>query len=181
MKDDFIVPLDGLAQGRTEFRRSVGKEFFEHFENSEILEAGLDVFVTINKSGHSIGVDCEIEGDVTVTCDRCLGDLRLPVETEFSLDVKFGDPDMAEEYDSDSGQDGNRETVYLSPATPDLDLGQAVYDYVCLSLPVQRVHEEGECDPETLKFLNSDDGQEPVRKDSSTPFAGLKDLLGKIE
>ena len=181
MKDDFIVPLDGLAQGRTEFRRSVGKEFFEHFENSEILEADLDVLVTIDKSGRSIWVDCEIDGDVTVICDRCLGDLQLPVETGFSLDVRFGDPDLSGEEDSDEDMEEDRETVFLPPASPDLDLGQAVYDYVCLSLPVQRVHEDGGCDPETLKFLNSEDGQGPVMKDSSTPFAGLKDLLGKIE
>ena len=172
MKDDFIVPLNGLAQGRTEFHRSVGREFFERFENSEILDAGLDVEVGVEKSGRFIGVDCEIDGDVTVTCDRCLGDLRLPVETGFSLSVKFGDPDSAVE------TEGEREIVILPLTDTDLDLSQTVYDYICLSLPVQRVHEEGECDPETVRFLSSEDEEERVKKDSSTPFAGLKDLLG---
>ena len=181
MKDDFIVPLDGLAQGRTEFRRSVGKEFFEHFENSEILDASLGVSVIIDKSGRYIGIDCDIEGYVTVTCDRCLGDLRLPVDTGFFLDVRFGEPDPVSGEGPDEDPESGRETVYLPLASSEMDLAQAVYDYVCLSLPVQRVHEEGGCDPETVRYLNSEDGQEPVRKDSSTPFAGLKDLLGKIE
>ena len=144
MKDDFIVPLNGLAQGKTEFFRSVGKEFFERFGNSEILAAGLDVRVVIEKSSRFIGVDCEIQGDVTVTCDRCLGDLRLPVSTGFALSVKFGDPDMAGE-----------------------------------ALPVQRVHEDGGCDPETVRFLSSEDDEDLLVKDSSSPFAGLKDLLDK--
>ena len=173
MKDDFIVPLNGLAQGRTEFFRSVGKEFFERFENSEILDAGLDVEVDVEKSGRFIGVDCEIDGDVTVTCDRCLGDLRLPVSTGFALSVKFGDPGSAGE------AEGGREIVVLPVTDADLDLSQTVYDYICLSLPVQRVHEEGGCDPDTVRFLSSEDDEEPVQKDSSTPFAGLKDLLGK--
>ena len=173
MKDDFIVPLNGLAQGRTEFFRSVGKEFFERFENSEILDAGLDVKVVVEKSGRFIGVDCEIDGDVTVTCDRCLGDLRLPVSTGFALSVKFGDPDSAGE------AEGDREIVVLPVTDTDLDLSQTVYDYICLSLPVQRVHEEGECDPETVRFLSSEDDEELGLKDSSTTFAGLKDLLGK--
>ncbi len=172
MKDDFIVPLNGLAQGRTEFFRSVGKEFFERFENSEILDAGLDVKVVVEKSGRFIGVDCEIDGDVTVTCDRCLGDLRLPVSTGFALSVKFGDPDSAGE------AEGDREIVVLPLTDTDLDLSQTVYDYICLSLPVQRVHEEGECDPETVRFLSSEDDEELLRKDSSTPFAVLGDLLG---
>ncbi len=175
MKDDFIVPLNGLAQGRTEFRRRVGKEFFDHFENSEILDAGLDVDVFVEKSGRFIGVDCEIEGDVTVTCDRCLEDLTLPVSTGFKLSVKFGS--SAEE---GAGMEGEREIVVLPVTDADLDLSQTVYDYICLSLPVQRVHEEGGCNPEALRYLSSEDAQEELPgKDNSTPFAGLKDLLGK--
>ena len=176
MKDDFIVPLNGLAQGRTQFRTRVGKEFFEHFENSEILDAGLDVEIEVEKSGRFIGVDCTIGVDVTVTCDRCLEDLKIPVETGFALSVKFGE----------NGQDseeieGYREIVRMPLDESDLDLSQTVYDYICLSLPVQRVHEEGECNPVALRFLSSEDDEEPVQKDSSSPFAGLKDLLGKIE
>ena len=90
MKDDFIVPLNGLKQGRTSFRRSIGKEFFERFGNSEILNAGLDVLVDVVKSGDFIGVDGAIEGDVTVACDRCLEDLLSPTKTGFRLSLKFG-------------------------------------------------------------------------------------------
>lgn len=176
MKDDFIVPLNGLAQGRTGFRWSAGKEFFDHFGNSEILDAGLDVEAVVEKSGRFIGVDCSIRGDVTVTCDRCLEDLVIPVSVDFKLSLRFG----AEE-DSPEAE-GEREIVTLGESDTDFDLSQTVYDYVCLSLPVQRVHVEGGCDPGTIRFLSSDeDGQELARKDSSTPFAGLKDLLGKIE
>lgn len=173
MKDDFIVPLNGLAQGRTEFRRSVGKEFFELFGNSEILAASLDADVVIEKSGRFIGVDCAIAGEVTVTCDRCLADLVLPVSTGFSLSVKFGDPGLTGE------AEGDREIIVLPYTDTDLDLSQIVYDYICLSLPVQRVHEDGECDPETVRFLSSEEEEEQVQKDSSSPFAGLKDLLGE--
>jgi len=173
MNDDFIVPLNGLAQGRTEFRRSVGKEFFERFENSEILDAGLEVDIVVEKSGRFIGVDCGIDGDVTVTCDRCLADLVIPVQTGFSLSVKFGDTD------SDGDMEGDREVVVLPVTDTDLDLGQTVYDYICLSLPVQRVHEDGGCDPETLRYLGSEDEEELDKKDTSTPFAGLRDLLEK--
>ena len=176
MNDSFIVPLNGLAQGRKHFRMRIGKEFFEDFENSEILDAGLDVEVDVEKKGRFIGVDGDITGDVTVICDRCLEDLVILVETSFKLSVKFGEEDNA-----DDGMEGDREVVFLPFSETDLDLAQTVYDYICLSLPVQRVHEEGGCNPEALRFLSSEDGQEPVQKESSTPFAGLRDLLGKIE
>ena len=173
MKADFIVPLNGLAQGRTEFRRRVGKEFFESFENSDILDAGLDVDVVVEKSGRVIGVDCGIKGTVTVICDRCLEDLTLPVDTGFALSVRFG------QTGSEGETEGEREIVVLPFGDSDLDLAQTVYDYICLSLPVQRVHEDGGCDPETVRFLSSEDDLERIQKDSSSPFAGLKDLLDK--
>ncbi len=179
MKDDFIVPLNGLTQGRTGFGRHAGKEFFDHFENSEILDADLEVEVVVEKSGHSIMVDCKVEGNVAVTCDRCLEDLVLPVQTGFKLDLRFVDPDSGQTGIQDT-EDG-REVVCLPANDLEFDLGQTVYDYVCLSLPVQRVHGEGGCNPEALRYLNSENGQEPSTKDSSTPFAGLKDLLGKKE
>ncbi|MCQ2181571.1 MAG: DUF177 domain-containing protein [Bacteroidales bacterium] len=35
-----------------------------------------------------------------------------------------------------------------------LDLNQDIYDYVCISLPMQRVHPDGGCNEETLKYLS---------------------------
>ena len=35
-----------------------------------------------------------------------------------------------------------------------LDLNQDIYDFVCLSLPMRRVHPDGECNEETLRYLS---------------------------
>lgn len=175
MNDVFIVPLNGLAQGRKEFRWRVGKEFFEGFENSEILDAALEIVAEVEKSGHFIGVDSTIDGSVTVICDRCSEELQLPVQTGFSLSIKFG-PETSCEGLADEHE---REIVFLSESDSDLDLSQTVYDYVCLSLPVQRVHEEGLCNPEALKYLNSEETPKTEDNDSSLPFAALKSLLEK--
>ncbi len=177
MDENLMIPINGLPQGRTEFRRRVGKKFFEHFENSEILAADLEVDVSVEKSGHFIGVDCDVAGEVTVVCDRCLDDLRLPVGTGVSLSVKFG-REPAEPSDAD---EEGREIVWLPESDADLDLGQIVYDYVCLSLPMQRVHPDGECDPEAVAYLSSEDDREavPKCKDASLPFASLKDLMNE--
>ena len=75
----FIVPLSGLASGKTHFRWQAEGQFFSGFENSEILDADLVVDVEVDKSGRFTGVDLGIRGTVVVACDRCLGDLVLPV------------------------------------------------------------------------------------------------------
>ena len=124
----FIVKLHGLGPATTEFDRQIGKEFFESFGNPDILDASLDVFCDIVRHGVTVDVECSISGTVTVPCDRCLEPLDIPVDTEFS------------------------ETY--APEGDELDFSQEVYDYVCTALPLQRVHAEGSCNSETIKFLS---------------------------
>ena len=124
----FIVKLHGLGASVTEFDHKIGKEFFESFGNPDILDADLDVSCDIVRHGVTVDVECGIEGTVTVPCDRCLEALEITIETGFS------------------------ETY--APESDELDFNQDVYDYVCTALPLQRVHEEGECNPETIKFLS---------------------------
>lgn len=143
----FIVKLIGLAPGKTEFSWKADAEFFEKFDNSEIIKADLDVTGYVEKSGSFIGVDCSVNGSVTVPCDRCLDDLDLPVETSFALSIKFGEQEGSAEAD-------DREIIMVPYGETEYDLSQAVYDYVLLSLPMQRVHEDGGCNEETIKFLS---------------------------
>ena len=172
MNDKFIIPLNGLASGENRFSWHAGKEFFETFENAEILDADLDVSVVAEKSGRYLGVDCEVDGAVTVACDRCLEDLAMPIGTDIMMSVKYGDEDSSEDH-----QEGEREIVFVPEGEAELDLSQIIYDYVCLSLPMQRHHEEGECNPEAMKHLA---GGEPVAtedSDMNNPFAALKELM----
>ena len=90
MNDKFIIPLNGLAAGETRFFWQAGKEFFDSFENSEILDAHLDADVRVEKSGRYIGVDCDVRGVLKVECDRCLDELDMPVDVEIRLSVKYG-------------------------------------------------------------------------------------------
>jgi len=169
---DYVIPLNGWAAGEREYRWQADNKFFQKFDNTEILDAAVEVEARAVKSGHYIGVDLDIRGHVTVACDRCLEDLQLPVEAHPAFSVKFGEEASSEE----EMREGSREILFLSASDAELDLSQAIYDYVCLSLPMQRVHAEGECNPDTVRFL----GQEPVNEeagDTNSPFAALKGLF----
>ena len=171
---DYTIPLNGWAAGEREFRWQVGIEFFQMFDNAEILDAAVEVEARAVKSGHYIGVDLDIRGSVTVACDRCLEDLELPVEAHPAFSVKFGEKEASGE----EVREGSREILIVSASDTDLDLSQVIYDYVCLSLPMQRVHAEGECNPETVRFL-SQEPQDEEAGDTTSPFAALKGLLNE--
>ena len=175
MNGEFVIPLNGLAAGENGFSWHAGKEFFENFENSEILDAQLDADVRVEKSGRYVGVDCYVEGEVVVECDRCLDDLVMPVDVEIRLSVKYGDEESSEE-----PQPGEREVIFIPDTQAELDMSQIIYDYVCLSLPMQRVHEEGECNPEAMKYYGGQAEEmesEEVNDAGENPFAALKDMF----
>ena len=143
----FEITLNGLTSGTTEFQWHADGQFFESFDNSEVLGADLMVTAEVEKSGNYIGVDCSIDGSVTVQCDRCLDDLEMAVETGFKLSVKFGP-------EAGNAEADDVEIVMLPYGSAELDLSQIVYDYVLTSLPLHRVHPDGECNPDTVCFLS---------------------------
>ncbi|MBQ1648310.1 MAG: DUF177 domain-containing protein, partial [Bacteroidales bacterium] len=75
----------------------------------------------------------------------------------------------------DESADG-REVLLHEVTDQQLDLGQIVYDYICLSLPMQRVHPEGKCNPDTVRFLGRTI-EVPDSGDDQNPFSVLKGLF----
>ena len=168
---DYIIPLNGWAVSqRKEFRWEADTEFFQQFDNQEFLFAAITVDAAAVKAADSIDVDLDVRGTVTVKCDRCLGDLELGVEAHPRLSIRL-DPDA----DLQGTETGEREMIFPQSSDSSADLRQVIYDYVCLSLPMHRVHPEGECDPDTVRFLSQGVENEEAATDS--PFAALKGLF----
>lgn len=176
MEAQFIIPLNGLASGETKFSWDAGVDFFRGFENTEMQNADFNVTATVYKAGREINVACHIDGTVTVLCDRCMEDLEIPVNEDIDIEVKYG----TEEEDKDQADD-QTEYIYLSDEDTDLDLRQIIYDYICLSLPMQRFHPDGQCNAEVMKRLQNGvstlNEEEETTTDNSNPFAGLKGLF----
>ena len=167
-----IIPLNDWAAGERNYRFHAGLEFFQQFDNSEILDADVQVEVVVRKEGRrKVEADLHLQGTVTLPCDRCLEPLELPVEAHPSFSIRF---DVLGEELSEDG----KEIIALGAADAELDMRQAVYDYVCLSLPLQRMHPEGECNPDTVRFLSKVERSDEEAAQNS-PFAALKGLLDR--
>ena len=175
MEITYDLPLNGIPAGKSEFAWKADKKFFESYGNTEILDADLRVEAVVEKSGRYIGVDCQIEGSVTTLCDRCLEELQLPVSETVLLSVKF---DSEPEPGESDMMEGDREIVYLDASDAVLDMAQIIYDYTCLALPLHRVHPDGECNADTVRYLGQQPEPSPSDGDSAqNPFSALKDLF----
>ncbi|MCF0176385.1 MAG: DUF177 domain-containing protein [Bacteroidales bacterium] len=175
MSDLLLIPLDGFASGEQKFSWRVGKEFFGSFDNTEILDASIDADVSARKAADRILVDCSLRGEVTVECDRCLEDLQIPVDEEVRLKLVFAE----ESADEDDG----REAVEVRSTDTAFDMAQTIYDYVCLSLPIQRFHKDGGCNPEVMdrisRGVTTKVGENEAGTEEPNPFAALQSLFNK--
>ncbi|MFY9364147.1 MAG: YceD family protein [Bacteroidales bacterium] len=154
-----VIEAKSLPKGIHCFTFPVQDAFFAEFENTEILHASLTTDVEINKSKEDTPyISVEIKGDVVLLCDRCLGHVTVPV---FHKGVLTGEE--------------TEECTDL--ATGSIDLTQYIYDYVCLALPIRRVHLSEEiCSAEVPALWKH---QEEKENFNDTAFSGLKDLIKK--
>ena len=137
----YSIAYKGLKNGHHEFRFAVDRSLFEAFENTEIKDGACEVRVDLDRSEAQLTLDVAISGYVVVACDRCLEDCRVPIDFGGQLLVRFSEE--VREYDG--------EVLWLLPGEERVDLTQYIYESIVLSLPYQRVHPEGECNPEMLE------------------------------
>lgn len=180
--EDCKIQIKGLKDGKHDFTFPLDEKFFETFDNSLILKAQLLSTVELEKSKDWMNLSFSINGTVDVPCDRCLDPVTLPVSCSDSLPVR----EIRSESDA-----FNTDIVAIEPGAEDVDLSQLFYDYVCINIPLVRVHPEGGCNEQMIEKLNQlcgnkknsgrpEDAVEMIDSVDS-PFAALKDLLNNKE
>jgi hypothetical protein len=48
--DQYNIQFSGLKAGKHEFEFKIGKDFFSHFENTDIEDANIEVYVDFEKT-----------------------------------------------------------------------------------------------------------------------------------
>ncbi|MCU0455392.1 MAG: DUF177 domain-containing protein [Bacteroidales bacterium] len=145
----YSIPIGGLKEGTYTYDFTIGREFFEGFEESEVREGSGSVTVLADKRTSHLDLTIVISGTVMISCDRCLGMFSHPVECTNRLLVKFGK--NLEESDPD--------IISVPRDENELDMAQYFYEYIMLALPIQRVHPpdskgRSTCDPGMMLKLH---------------------------
>lgn len=146
---DTTIQFSGLKSGRYEYHYRLDGDFFKGFENEELQDGCVDFDVRLERQEHLLMFNFSFKGAVNCKCDRCLGEMQIPVEGEEVLCVKFSDTEQCDEED----------VCYLPESAYSIDLAQWLYEYVVVAIPIVHIHpddEEGNptCDPEMLKYIS---------------------------
>ena len=171
--EQFKIDLKGLKEPTTTFSFSLDNEFFEVIQATEVKGGSLDATLVVGKLSSIYELDFHIAGEVVVTCDLCLDDLRLPVETCQKVVVRL---------DQEDGDD--EDSILVAEEEGVADVAWLIYEFIALSLPTRHVHPEGMCNPDMVQRLQEMTAHvqnDEASVDTTDPrWSKLKDLKSTI-
>ena len=135
----YSVNIIGLSQKAHEFDFKVGDEFFRQY-GTEILQGGdFEAKVVLDKHETFIDGDFSIVGTAKLVCDRCLEPFDQPVKVHRKVMFKYGE-EPAELSD---------EIVVITRDQAQLELGQFIYEFINLEIPMKKLHPKFRDEEET--------------------------------
>ncbi|MBC7903007.1 MAG: DUF177 domain-containing protein [Gemmatimonadaceae bacterium] len=164
---EYDIAFVGLRPGIHEYEYVIDDKFFEAYQQQDFRRCGSVVRLTLDKKSGFMLLKFEIGGKVEVTCDRC-GSSTLPLNLwdEFNIVVKLvEDPDVMNEQEEDP------DLYYISRGESHLHIADWIYEFINLSIPMQRMCNEEEmggpnCNKEVLEMLNKSKPTEPEAEDA---------------
>lgn len=176
---EYEIAFVGLKPGEHTFQYQIEDKFFANYGPQDFSNCHADVKVTLDKSNGFIMLKFDVGGTADVNCDRCGNPLHLQLWDEFKIIVKLVDePEQMNEQEEDP------DVYYISKGESHLHLEDWIYEFVNLSIPVQKMCKEDEegnsqCNPEVLEKLRK--MEENVKQAENPIWKGLDKFKGNLE
>ena len=139
----FRLPLREMKRGTHEFEFVLDTEFFRNMESEDILKGDVKAYATVECKNDYYECDFTLQGTIAITCDRCLDEMELDVDTDYHLCVKYGD----------AYNDENDELLIIPEKDAYLNVAYMLYDTVALTIPLKHTHPAGKCNKGMAKYL----------------------------
>ena len=154
-----------------EFKRQVENDFFDTFESSLVQKGQVKVQIFLDIRENMVVATFTIDGIVETECDRCAEDFQLPIRTDEVLTIKYTHTEKEEEAD----------ILYIPHGTSEIDLSNYVYEYIALSIPMVKYHEDADedCPEEILDLLDFQEdtsSEDDDKEEGNSPWDALNDL-----
>ncbi len=147
MSKPFNIRFSGLSLGQHKFNFNITlSDFSDDFKVEDALGLDLALEVVLVKEINLMHLNFSLGGCVLLPCDRCTNKYSQPIHFKEKILVKFSSPLVIDEKD---------ETHYMDQNQIDIDLRPFIYEFICLAIPMKRVHEKtSDCDQESIEFIH---------------------------
>ena len=148
--EQFKIDLKALTEDQTSLAYELTDDYFSALSDAEIKGGSLHVSGSIRKAVGFFELLLDISGTVRIPCDRCLDDMDQPIETQLRLVAKLV---TADEVGQGSGNSTEDELVKVDENDGVLDLAWPIYETIALAVPIQHVHQPGDCNDAMMRVL----------------------------
>jgi len=141
MARDFSVNILGLSKGVHQFEFQLEEDFFKKYGQEVVDKGKFAAKVTLDKKETFIEADFKIEGNAFLICDRSLDDFDYPIAIAKKIVFKYGD----------EAKEVSDEIIIITHDQQKLDVGQLMYEFIALEIPIKKLHPrfENETEDET--------------------------------
>ena len=135
----FSVNIIGLSFKAHQFEYEFGSAFFEKYGKDPVSDGHFSASVVLNKHETFIEAEFKIKGEAKLICDRSLEPFDFPVDIDSRIMFKYGEEES----------ELSDEIIIITRDKVSLELGQYMYEFISLSIPIKKVHpkfQDGEDD-----------------------------------
>jgi len=157
----YSINIVGLSNKQHQFHYDFGDEFFRKYGSDLVSEGTFQVDLMLDKHETFLEAEFKIKGTARLVCDRSLEPFDFPIENTYKIVFKYGEKD----------EEITDEIVIIHRETATLELGQYIYEFIGLAIPLKRLHprfqdeEEDEGDLSEGKIVYTSEKEEDENKD----------------
>ena len=174
----FEIAWQGLKLGEHELIFDLDDKFLMwKYPETEYKQLNVQIKVTFDKQVNFFMFHFNIDGSLVVPCDRCGEEFELSLWDESDLLVKLNDVEDEDQIEEEA------DVVFISRSETVLDISDWLYEFLMLSIPLQKIHPQDAkgndtCNPDVLAFLKQS-AEALEQENKNTIWKGLDSI--KIE
>ena len=130
MAKEFSVNILGLSKSVHVFDFELNEGFFEKYGQDLVANGKFTAQVSLDKRETFIEADFTITGKAFLVCDRSLEEFDYPLTIKKRVVFKYGE----------EPKEISDEIVIITSTQDQLDLGQLMYEFIALQIPMKKLH-----------------------------------------
>jgi len=165
----FSINIIGLSNKAHQFDYELDRAFFEKYGNDLVSDGQFNANVVLDKHETFIEADFKIKGQAKVVCDRSLEPFDLPINIDTRILFKYGEEEV----------ELSDEITIISRDRVSLEIGQYLYEFISLAVPIKKVHPRYKDEAETeggLIYPSATEETEEEKKEVDPRWEILKKL-----
>lgn len=128
--DSLIVNIAGLSLKAHHFTFLLDDAFVQAYGKGYLPNGQFQAVALLDKHETFIEANFKISGEAHLICDRSLEPFNFPIDIEKKILFKYGEEE----------QELTDEITIISRERATLDVGQLMYEFISLAIPIKKLH-----------------------------------------